>query len=291
MIKTKHVWKPATVPEAWMLSNKFKEECCFVAGGTWLRTQWEAAVAEEPPQLISLDEIAELKTGIELRENEVVISSLARLSLLMKNVTVRKELPLLAQACARIAAPSVRNQATLGGNILTKLGDTLPVLLIYEAKLCWYDGLGYCTEPLDEWLESRNKETRILVQIKIPLLITMHDTLQFYMKTGRRETFIPSQVTVSGYVGMNSSGDVTEARIAAGGGNAVSKRLKETEQLFLEASTRSLFPAMIHQKIKSEFQPPDDVFASSTYKKRAAANLIVSQWFKRTGTRIAADET
>lgn len=289
MMKTKQVWKPATIAEAWMLSSRFEEESCFVSGGTWLRTQWEAAMIEEPPQLISLDNIPELKAGIELHRDEVIIGSLARLPVLMENVIVQRELPLLVKACERIAAPSIRNQATLGGNILTKLGDTVPALLIYEAALVWYDGNGYHTVLLEDWLESREKETKILVQIKIPLLSQTTDMLQFYMKTGRRETFIPSQVMVAGHVGMSSSGEVMEAKIVAGGGNAIAKRLKETEKLFLESSARSLFPALVHQKIKSEFQPPDDVFASSAYKRRIAANLIVSSWYKRGDSAVASE--
>lgn len=288
MMKTKQVWKPSTISEAWTLADKFKEECCFVAGGTWLRTQWEADISEQPAQLVSLDEVPELQEKVESGNNRVVIGSLTRLSVIMKHPIVQKELPLLIKACVRIGAPSIRNQATLGGNILTKVGDTLPALMIYEAELTWFDGEGYKTESIDDWLRNSPQETRILVQISFPLLTVTNDYLQFYTKTGRRETFIPSQVTVAGFVSFNKMGEVTEARLCAGGGSALSVRLPETEKLFLTSSTRNLFPALMHQKIKSEFHPPSDVFASSEYKKRVAANLIVSQWFKRGSDIVAA---
>lgn len=280
-MKTKQVWKPATISEAWTLANKFKDDYCFVAGGTWLRTQWEAEISAQPAQMISLDEVPEVQTKIESGKTAVVIGSLTPLAVVMKHPIVQTELPLLAKACARTGAPSIRNQATLGGNVLTKVGDTIPALMIYEAELTWFDGEGYSTEPIEEWLAGTEKETRILVELTFPLLSLISDYMQFYIKTGRRETFVPSQVTVAGFVSFNQAGEVIEARLCAGGGSALATRLSQTETLFVKSSSRSLFPALMHQKIKEEFNPPNDVFASSAYKKRVAANLIVSQWFKK----------
>lgn len=288
MIKTEQVWKPAALSEAWMLFQHYQDDCCFVAGGTWLRTQWEAGTLNRPSQLISLESVPEISSSAEKRGDSIFIGSLARLSALIEDPLIQEELPELAKACARTAAPSIRNQATIGGNVLTRIGDTLPSLLIYNAELIWFDGNSTVEEMLEDWLQTVKKESRILVGISLPLQKDYANMVMFYMKTGRRETFIPSQVSVAGRISCDENGDVIEAALAAGGGNAIPVRLRKSEALFKKSYARNLFPALVHQQIKEEFNPPSDVFASAAYKKRVAANLIVSEWYRKGCEQVAS---
>ncbi|PRO67181.1 FAD binding domain-containing protein [Alkalicoccus urumqiensis] len=280
MVQTKQVWKPDGLQEAWETASQLKQDFCFVAGGTWLRTQWENG-EHQPANLIALDDVPEMHASIQEDSRHLVIGSLTLLSDLIESPLVLERVPLLQEACSRIAAPSIRHQATIGGNIMSAVGDTLPVLLVYEAVFRWYDGTQIIEQPVEEWVQEEKAPMRLLLEIAIPIRERPEGTLSFFVKTGRRETFIPSQVTVAGMILTDASGSVYDAKLAAGGGSAVPARLHGAEALFLRSSSRKLFPALMHDQIKREFQPPGDVFASSEYKKRVAANLIVGEWYRK----------
>ncbi|CAM3843645.1 FAD binding domain-containing protein [Alkalicoccus chagannorensis] len=275
------VWRPWTLQEVVSLTGQLDGRYCFTAGGTWLRTQWEAGTLEEPEHLIAVDRVPELQSGAAVQENYIEIGAFTTLTDVLEHPAVLAKLPVLVEACKQIAAPSIRHQATIGGNICTRTGDAVPALLVYDAVLLWYGSDGLEEESLEAWLMRETEEERLLTAVRIYDAPEEVDDVVFALKSGRRETFIPSQVTVAGRLRIDPQGNVLAAAIACGGGSAVPKRMPKTESLFCRSSTRKLFPALMHDEIKREYDPPSDVFASAEYKKRVAANLIVGEWYRK----------
>jgi len=298
MITDEKVWKPDNLNGAWTLSNRFSDHFCFVSGGTWLRTQWEAGTQKMAPHLISLENVTEIneqisETTIE-GNHDIVIGAFTSLAKIIKSPLLNKKAPLLVKACKNIAAPSVRNQGTVGGNILSAVGDAIPALLVMGAKLSWFNGEEIVIEALDEWLKSQRVTKRILISITIPekgltSRITRND-FSFYIKIGRRETFIPSLVTVAGKGMYDSKTDSFRVvRLAVGGGSIVPIRLKTTETELQSRSFSKELLQEVYEHVRAEYQANEDVFSSAFYKNKVAANLIVSELYRIGGGDYASE--
>jgi carbon-monoxide dehydrogenase medium subunit len=274
--------------DTWDILSKIENDYCLVAGGTWLRTQWEANLKTKAANLVSLENIREMSSINEQVINgkhEIIIGACVTLSECYKSALLNKYVSPLVQACGKIAAPSIRNQATIGGNIHTIAGDAMPALLIANAELLWFNGENIEIESVEKWLitlqaNNSQKDNRILVGIKITTDEQEQESFSFFEKIGRRETFTASLVTVAGKGKRQGDGSVKDVALAVGGGGLYPMRLSLTE-LELESRQLSLESfQQIHKRIGLEFQPTSDPFASAEYKKMVAANLITSELYK-----------
>ncbi|WP_177217876.1 FAD binding domain-containing protein [Paenibacillus algorifonticola] len=287
------VWQPSDVAEACTLKQQLGEDGVFVAGGTLLRTWWEAGIAHMPSHLIDISGIANMQKPITLvsssQDRQICqIRAAALLSEVRNDSHIRTHYSLLTTAMKNIAAPSIRNLATLGGNVLSRVGDALPALLVYEAMLLWHDGQGEFEQSLAEWLleaqVSHAWKNRLLLAIILPPVDQPeqegHGRLDVYHKVGRREVFTPSITTVAMSAAVGADRHIVEVRIAVGGGQTAPKRLGHTE-LLLEGGKldRSLLQSC-YSSVLEHFRPVGDVFASASYRQKTAANLIVSELWK-----------
>lgn len=246
----------------------------FVAGGTLLQVHWESG-SPIPKTLINLSLLQDLK-GISYQDlgasTKIIIGALTTIAECITHPVLVEHAPLLVMACRNIAAPAVRNRATVGGNIASFVGDTIPALLVLntEVKLAVKEEIHVMT--LWEWLANENQSPFILLEIMIP--ISPKDTKHFYRKVGRREAFIPSILTISGQWQQNNDGKLQFVRIAVGGGNHRPIRLKNVELLLQEGITNK---ETFYKTILHEFQSYSDPFVSEAYRKKVAANILMTE--------------
>lgn len=287
MLAIPKLWRPSDLKEVWEIQNQLdREEYCLVAGGTWLRTQWEAKIRPVETNLISLEnirEMCEIKEQLREGKHEITIGSAVTLTRCIKNKLLNRCFPSFVTACKKIAAPSIRNQATLGGNIFTTVGDTIPSLLINHAELIWFDGGIIAAEPLEKWLitlqaNQFKRDNRILVGVRLAL-DEEEGRFSFFSKVGRRETFTASLVSVAGKGKISKDGYFQEVSLAAGGGG-YPVRLQGAES-GLE-NQRVSWPLLqkIYSRVVAEFQTTSDSYVSDHYKKVVTANLIISELYK-----------
>ncbi|WP_237389681.1 FAD binding domain-containing protein [Bacillus sp. USDA818B3_A] len=271
------VWLPDKLDAAWELKQQLGSESCYIAGGTLLQTQWQKSV-ECPRHLISLEKIKEM-TGYEKTnvngEAGIRIGALTTLAACKEEPSLFSNIPLLQEAVKQVAAPAVRNRATVGGNLMGKFGDLIPALMALDAYLSFYDGDHLKLKRLLAWSGEINRS--ILTAIFIPENQYLDQKSFFYKKLGFREAFTPSIVTISGCCQLNSQKEVLITRLAAGGSTTPYQRLSGCEKL-LEGFTLSnqLLEDLFHA-IREEFTTADDAFTSADYKKTIAANMIVSK--------------
>lgn len=305
------VWQPTSVEEAMQLKQQWGDNSVLISGGTWLRTRWENGLSSTPQHLISLGSIAAL-SGLTIDTlGHVHIGPACCLSDLMENELMRQRCGLLVQACSEIAAPSVRNLASIGGNVVTRTGDLIPVLLVMDAQVGLSDGQKERMLPLKEWLESKHftsyeMMTKIVVraseeiragrieakqveaeqqtnvgQIKAEQI--EQDTGQshgFYLKVGRREAFTPSVVTVAGSLRMDADGTIVAIALSAGGGSAIPARFTELEDAVTGKLLSKEVLKSLHKGVSEGFEAVADDYAGVDYRKITAANLIVSECYK-----------
>lgn len=269
------LWRPVNLEEAWQLKRRFGDAALYVAGGTWLRTRWEAELAALPEHVVSLESVAALRSLHLQPDGSLTIGSAVRMAELLKHESIQERFPLLRLAVAQIAAPSVRNQATVGGNVMSGTGDLLPALLASDAVLIVYDGRRIDRIPIADWVELPSRPGELLlVGVKLGPMPAGH--APFFHKIGRREQFTPAVLTTAGWFAMDAAGRVREVRLSAGASSMKPLRLRHAE-----AAARWGIPeqvaAAVHQAAEEEMPAFADDFASAAYRKLTAANLIAAE--------------
>jgi xanthine dehydrogenase YagS FAD-binding subunit len=89
----------------------------FIAGGTDFLQLWKAGI--DTPDLIV--DISRLPFDrIEVGRDLVVLGALARLADVADNLSIRRDMPVLADALLASASPQLRNMATIGGNLMQR---------------------------------------------------------------------------------------------------------------------------------------------------------------------------
>ncbi|WP_455661152.1 FAD binding domain-containing protein, partial [Pradoshia sp.] len=219
---------PVTIQDALTYKKLYGNEACFIFGGTLLQTQWEAG-APVPRTLISLENIKILKE-IDYIPDESILSIGAGMTLheCQNHQVIKTICAPLSEAVKQIAAPAIRNRGTIGGNVIGKTGDLIPLLLAFDASLVFETTEGERTLSLYEWLEEERGQTDlcpILKAIRIPCI--QDNEVIFFRKIMRREAFAPAIVTISGYIEKATN----QLRLAVGGGDNRPIRLQETEYL------------------------------------------------------------
>lgn len=285
MVKPTILWNPVDLQEAWNIRKQLSDDSTFVSGGTWLRTQWEAGLRESPTHFIRLDGIAELH-GVREKDigSGIEIGALTTLAECLKYPLFQNQLYPLWKASGQIAAPSIRNLATLGGNIATGTGDVLPALLVLKAEVVWFNGEGLEVESLEEWLSNGAWQEKILSSIRVPIKAQKGKfPYSFYRKLGRREAFTPSVVSVAGSIDLDEAGRVRELRLAAGGGAMLPMRLRNAERELVGFPLQAGQLKRLSKLIYEEVNPVSDSFASATYRKTVIANMMSAELYRAAG--------
>ncbi|MCP3763607.1 xanthine dehydrogenase family protein subunit M [Domibacillus sp. A3M-37] len=269
------VWQPGSLEEAWSLKKELDGVSRFIAGGTLMQMQREQGVVF-PPHLISLEQLRELADIEETVDGSIRIGALTDLETCRTHLLVKKMCPSLSEAIGTIASPAVRNRGTIGGNILYGIGDAIPILLAMDARLSWFCENGIRSEWLSDYVNGQEslEEGAILTDITIPSLVKGHC---FFRKIGRRETFIPSIVTVAMYMEMADQNVIRSIRIVAGGGVNTPRRLRGCEEMLVGKQLTDDLLSALSIKIKEESALIGDVFASANYRRTVAANLLLTE--------------
>jgi xanthine dehydrogenase small subunit len=187
----------------------------------------------------------------------------------------------------RFASLQIRHQGTLGGNIAngSPIGDTPPMLLALNASLELQHGQRVRRLPLNEFFLSYRKtalqEGEFIRAIVIPK-VTPSQTFAAWKVSKRLEDDI-SAVFAALLVDTDSSGVVTEARIAFGGMAEIAKRASHSEQLL---TGKPLTLTSIEQAcaaLEQDFKPLSDFRASADYRLQIAKNLLRRFYASRSG--------
>lgn len=265
---------PVRLDHAWKLGQT--EDTCYVSGGTLLQANWEMGLAP-PENIISLESIEEMRTVVPIildGEKYIKIGALTTLNEVLQNQLIMKYAGLLWAACKNIAAPAVRNRGTLGGNIASGIGDSIPALLALDAKLIIHENNRSVTVSLEEWLNQSSAS--IICSILIPNSKEEVDMKGYFKKVGRRENFTAALVTVSAVYSIGNENRIKDVRLAIGGGQHRPRRLVENE-LLLEGmiATPDLLKS-VYSLIFEEIESYNDTYATAKYRRTVATNLFIS---------------
>jgi carbon-monoxide dehydrogenase medium subunit len=152
--------------------HKYGAEAKVLAGGTDLFVDLKTARIRAG-RLISLQRLTFLR-GIEEAADGLAIGALTTISQVNRSSLVRQRFRPLIDATSKMAAPQVRNAATVGGNIASAVpcADLPPIMTAMNASVCvWSDGRER-SEPLESFIinvrETKLKVGEILTSVRVP---------------------------------------------------------------------------------------------------------------------------
>ena len=263
------ILRPETLSQAVAMLAEAGPDARFSAGSTALQAEWSLG-KPRPSALIDISRLGGF-SGFIMTDVSLRIGAGETLSAIVASPVVAASCPLLAEAARRVGATAIRNRATLGGNIGWRNGCLLPALLALDAELEVLTTQGTQTVPLGNWLAAP-AEPALITAVVVPLQDA--EGRYGFRKIGMRAAFTPSVIAVAGAL-LTSSGKVTSARLAVGGGPVPAARLTAAEQGLIGQDLASVDWTGLRNKVAQEISAPDDAFRSASYRKRAGANALI----------------
>ena len=246
-----------------------------LAGGTDLMVHhrdYSGTSSKIDKPVLFTDAIKEIRE-IKVEKDYVEMGAACLLSELEFHTNVPE---LLRRSISQIAAPALRNRATMAGNICnaSPAGDTLPPLYIYDAQLVISSLRGERVIPVADFITGPGKtvlaEDELLISIRIP---HAGDERIFYRKVGTRAANALTKLSVAA-IAKVSSGKVIDFRLAMGAVAPVIVRDAHVEKLLNGSTIGEIDINGILKAYEPLIRPIDDQRSSAKYRKTVTLNII-----------------
>ncbi|TKB51858.1 FAD binding domain-containing protein [Ferrimonas aestuarii] len=265
--------RPSTLAPA--LAQLNAEPTLIFAGGT------DLMVHELKPHnaILFVDAIEELQQ-IEVYENSIRIGAGCRLAQLVEHTALPRN---LVQALHQIAAPALRNVATIGGNIVnaSPAADSLPALTLLDAKVCLQNVNGERWLPIDEFIIGPGKTIlqpgEMLTQVEIARIPCHHS---MYHKVGTRAANALSKLSVAALARFDDSGALEDWRIAFGAVAPTVVRNRDIELSLIGCKPEEVDMEQLLGSYDALLHPIDDQRSTAEYRRRASLNLL-KHWMEQ----------
>lgn len=263
---------PKTMGEALQVLSEEKRKLCIIAGAT------DVYVGENNGVEVYLDISRIGLSYIERREESVVVGATVTFDELIRSDLIREEAACLWEASRQLADKTIRNVATIGGNICTAVpsGDSLTPLLALDARFVLISKEGERTIPAEEFFEGVRKtkirKDEILKEIVFP--IRKKGEQSVFMKQGRNSEDI-AILNVAVRILLDEENVIKDLRIANGAVAPTPVRAYELEKA-LEGQKFSEELIQEHiSKLEENISPITNVRGTAEYR------MSVSKVFTR----------
>lgn len=260
-----------------------------VAGGTDVMVLY-AAGKLPPRKMVSIFGLPELKS-IEVTPAEIRIGAGCTYSDIRVHKGISEGFPLLIRSAAWTGGIANQNRGTLGGNIAnaSPAGDSLPVLLAYDAELILVSTRGERRIPYRNfhtgYKNSLLAPDELIRTICLPRKFTGY--FSYVQKVGARNAQAISKVFLAA-LGQLSNDRISDVRLAAGSVAPVPIRLTRTESVL---KGQPISPSLVEAckaSLAQEIQPIDDIRSTARYRTVVLANLLAEFLRGLAGERISS---
>jgi len=255
-------------------------EARIMAGGTDLLVRLRAGGAR-PKTLVCLERVAGIRDikALETASGPAVrIGAAATITDLLLSDTVRERLPLLHRAASAFAAPTVRNAATLGGNLCTAspAADTLPALAVMNASVELASRRGARILPIPHFITGPGRTTlepdEMLTGVVVP--VPRGFSIHHFEKVGQRRAMAIAVVSLAAMLAVEE-GRVREVRLAWGSVGPTIVRCPEAEAILRGGKLTLTALAEAARAARRAVAPISDVRATADYRRQVAGNLLL----------------
>ncbi len=261
-------FKPKSVAEAVFLLSEHRGKAEIIAGGTDLLLKMKGGVIQ-PDFFISLSDISELDYIDYDEINGLRIGALTTIGSIAKSMVIQSQFSILAQAAGMLGTPSVRNQATLGGNLCNAApsADTAPALMALGARVKIVGVEGEKVVPIEDFFtgpgETIINHGQLLTEIQIPNLALGSSAT--YIKHTRREGADLAVVGVAALVTIDSE-ILANVKIALGAVAPTPIRAKRAEGILIGKRLDDELLEEAGQAASHASSPIDDCRSCADYR-------------------------
>ena len=260
-----------------------------IAGGTDVMVLY-AAGKLPARKLVNIGDLRELRR-IEVTSSEVRIGAGCTYTDLRQHSVIASEFPLLARAAAWTGGIANQNRGTLGGNIAnaSPAGDSLPVLLVYDADLILVSVRGERRIPYRTFHTGYKKT--LLAPDELIHSICISKNLKGYIsyakKVGARNAQAISKVFLAALARISNT-TIEDVRLAAGSVGPIPVRLAATERALAGRAIDNSLLEAAGNIMAQEVQPIDDIRSTAEYRTVVLRNLLGEFLHGLPGARIAS---
>ncbi len=249
---------PGSLPETHAMLAKLGS-ACLIAGGTAVMPTLNGGT-DEFTSLVSLR--AAGLSGVSIKDGSALIGAATTLS----DLADVPALGFLVPALETIASPTIRNMATVGGNLFVKqpYGDLAACLIALGATATVSDGTNTRIDPVEKLVASRLGAGEIVTQVSFAL--PAEGSFKF-TKAGRKAMNAAAIVTVAAVV-TATDGTVTQCRIGLGGVAECAVRARSVEEALTGKAFDRVHVTEAAQQAERDIEPFDDSYASAWYRAR-----------------------
>ncbi len=264
------------------------------AGEEWAGQGHPLAGPEAPSVLISLQRVPGMH-GIRISRSGVpVIGPLTTMTDLAGDPLVQRRYPALAEGAAAIGAPTIRNRATLGGNLChaRPAADTAPPAIVLDAALAVLSIDGARTIPADDFILAPGRSAlgdgEILEAVVLPPPLPHQGSA--YEKLINRATLEISIASVAACVTLEGPGGrITGARIAMGSVGPRPLRATSAEEWLIDAEPSAETLAEAGRAAVHDACPIDDHRGTAAYRAEMI-RVLTTRALQRATARAGATE-
>jgi len=270
--------------------NKLKElpraakkikKCCFLAGGTDLVIALKENKARDFDAIIDISGIVGANghsplRGITEDKKNIYIGALTTISEVQNSAIIKNHAPALARASSMLGSKQIRNMATLGGNIATAspVGDTLPPLYVYGAKIVITNGKGQRIVPLEKFITGYRKTIlkngEILKTVIIP---KTKNNFSVFKKSGQRKAVVISKASLA-VNGLKVFDKIKEIKIALGSVGPRIIRARKTENFLRGKNINGDAARLAANLLKKEITPITDLRSNIEYRTHICGEFL-----------------
>lgn len=243
-------YRPLELRDASALKAE-NSEAVYLAGGTQVN---RAPLDRELPQTV-IDILDIVPTGIVKEGTDVVIGAMTALQELADSDLVPAA---LRQAAGFIPTRSIRNQATVGGNIGAGRADSylIPVLIALAAEARSVEG----NIPVEDYVRDDHEELILDIHVPVPVGECI------VVKESRSHVALPvvsAAVSMTVDEGLPNYG-LSGACVAVGCVASKTIRLTEVEEAIVSGNLKTRED--VEAAIRSAISPKTDILGTAEYK-------------------------
>ena len=274
---------PKTKEEVLEILKQKKSEACIVAGCTNVLPYIKDKKLSEK-LLLDICGIEELNY-IKKNECEIYIGAGTNISDLINSKIIKEECNILYQAAEQFADPTIRNSATIGGNLAdaSPAADAAPPLLVLDAVLKVESMDGKREISLKDFFIGPRKtvlhDDEMITSIKIK-----DDSINkngCFIKLGLRQAMAISVATIAMILEVEKN-RVKDIRIAMGSIAPIPLRLIKVEEFLKNKKINNDLIEEAVKKVREEVNPISDIRASAEYRRYISGILFKRAFNKLT---------
>jgi carbon-monoxide dehydrogenase medium subunit len=272
LFRPKEYFRPSTVKETISLLAKYEGRAKILAGGTDL-------LVVKPPKTEYLIDVTNLDLNyIKSDEKGLKIGATTTLNEI-KNSKLLENSPynILVETARNHSDPSIRNMATIGGNISHAVpsADMAPPLMALDATGRIVHSTGERVVKVEEYFLGPKVcclgNDELLVEIQVPKQPDRTEAV--FQKIGRTSRDL-ALVNAAVRVTQDDEGACKDVRIILGAVAPTPLRCKQAEAILRGKKMDDLIIEKAAQKASEEAKPINDIRASAEYRRTICRVLV-----------------